>query len=65
MPPEGPTKAARMQSWADEKAQISCVTPAASRMHQLSALAMADDNAVAAAHRPMARGNFMVGSAKA
>src|ERR1700684_3867494 len=37
MPPDGPTSAARMQSSADEKAQISDVTPAKSRMHQLSA----------------------------
>jgi hypothetical protein len=38
MPPDGPTSAARTQSCADEKAQISEVTPAKSRMHQLSAL---------------------------
>jgi len=38
MPPAGPTKAAPMQSSADEKAQISEVTPARSRMHQVSAL---------------------------
>jgi hypothetical protein len=38
MPPAGPTKAAPMQSPADEKAQISEVTPARSRMHQVSAL---------------------------
>jgi hypothetical protein len=37
MPPDGPTKAARTQSSADEKAQISEVMPAESRMHQLSA----------------------------
>lgn len=38
MPPAGPTKAAPMQSSADEKAQISEVTPARSRMHKVSAL---------------------------
>ena len=41
IPPDGPRRAARMHSSADEKAQISEVMPAKSRIHQLSALPIA------------------------
>lgn len=41
IPPDGPRRAAWVQSSADEKAQISEVMPAKSRMHQLSALPIA------------------------
>jgi hypothetical protein len=45
--------AARIQSWADEKAQISDVTPAESRMHHVSALAIAGIAVASAANTPM------------
>jgi hypothetical protein len=62
VPPAGPTKAARTQSCADENAQISDVTPAPSRMHQVSAFTAVSSSVVQIATMQVASRALIVAS---
>jgi hypothetical protein len=64
MRPDGPTKAARMQSSADEKAQISEVIRAESRMHQVSARPIAGIAVANATCRLKGKTHLMVTSVR-